>query len=95
MQGLDRGVLAQQLVAATTLDKAQADALVAGLTREMCLIQGPPGTGRKGKAAVAIAAIVCGTTHIIVVVCHTHTHTQCVFGRVGRLNMVSWHAMSF
>lgn len=45
LQGLDRVVLAQQLVSSTTLDKAQADALVAGLTREMCLIQGPPGTG--------------------------------------------------
>lgn len=39
LQGLDRDALAQQLVSATTLDKAQADALVAGLTREMCLIQ--------------------------------------------------------
>jgi hypothetical protein len=45
LQGLDRDALALQLVSATTLDRAQVDALVAGLTREMCLIQGPPGTG--------------------------------------------------
>jgi hypothetical protein len=37
--------LRQLLLACTSLDGAQADALIAGLTREWALIQGPPGTG--------------------------------------------------
>jgi hypothetical protein len=37
--------LRQLLLACTSLDGAQADALIAGLTQEWALIQGPPGTG--------------------------------------------------
>jgi hypothetical protein len=38
------------LMAATTLDAAQARAVAACLTRELALVQGPPGTGRSARA---------------------------------------------
>jgi MoxR-like ATPase len=39
------GRLPQELEPHTSLDAAQQSALVAALTQEICLIQGPPGTG--------------------------------------------------
>jgi hypothetical protein len=35
----------QELVAVSSLDTAQAEALAACLTQELALVQGPPGTG--------------------------------------------------
>jgi hypothetical protein len=39
------------LMAATTLDEAQARAVAACLGRELALVQGPPGTGELGAVA--------------------------------------------
>ena len=36
------------VMAASSLDRAQAAALKAGLTQELALLQGPPGTGAAG-----------------------------------------------
>lgn len=43
------------LMAATTLDEAQARAVAACLGRELALVQGPPGTGELG--AVRLSAV--------------------------------------
>jgi hypothetical protein len=48
--------LRQLLLACTSLDGAQADALIAGLTQEWALIQGPPGTG--GLLLLLLLAVV-------------------------------------
>jgi hypothetical protein len=63
------GVLSAQ----TSLDDAQAEALISTLTRSMALIQGPPGTGKsytgvaimkvlmKNKAAAKLGPVICVT----------------------------------
>jgi hypothetical protein len=66
---MDAGVLSAQ----TSLDNAQAEALISTLTRSMALIQGPPGTGKsytgvalmkvlmKNKAAARLGPVICVT----------------------------------
>lgn len=66
---MDAGVLSAQ----TTLDNAQAEALISTLTRSMALIQGPPGTGKSytgvalmkvlmaNKAAAKLGPVICVT----------------------------------
>lgn len=43
---IDNPVTVQELMAKSTLDHGQCDALIAGLQNELALIQGPPGTGK-------------------------------------------------
>ena len=66
---MDASVLSAQ----TSLDHAQAEALIATLTRSMALIQGPPGTGKSytgvalmkvlmaNKAAAKLGPVICVT----------------------------------
>jgi hypothetical protein len=53
--------LKQLLLGCTSLDGAQADAQIAGLTPEWALIQGPPGTGEP--------AVVCLWAYQVPVAC--------------------------
>ncbi|KAG2490737.1 hypothetical protein HYH03_010892 [Edaphochlamys debaryana] len=50
-----------QLLAATTLDPAQAEALRAALSQEVAVVQGPPGTGKTFLGVVLTRALLCNT----------------------------------
>lgn len=43
---IDNPVTVRELLANTTLDRGQCEALITGLQNELALIQGPPGTGK-------------------------------------------------
>ena len=45
VRDINKEALIHDLMMCTTLDKPQAAALIAGMTQEFSLIQGPPGTG--------------------------------------------------
>lgn len=70
---VDSPMDASVLSAQTSLDNAQADALISTLTRSVALIQGPPGTGKSytgvalmkvlmaNKAAAKLGPVICVT----------------------------------
>ena len=43
---VDNKTLVEEIELRTYLDRAQSEALLAGLVREFSLLQGPPGTGK-------------------------------------------------
>lgn len=66
----------EALKANTTLDHAQADALVTSLSRSVALIQGPPGTGKSYTGVALIKVLLAnkdrGELGPIVCVCYTN-----------------------